>query len=88
MASISTAKNTGKRRIKFIGADRKPGTIHLGTVRKKYAEEVKGNVESILKASLLNVSLDPETASWLAGSATALPRSITYRSRTPILRRR
>ncbi len=66
MASISTAKDTGKRRIKFMGTDSKRHTVHLGKVPKKIAEEVKTKIEAILAAALHTVSLDAETAAWLA----------------------
>jgi ribosomal protein L22 len=47
-------------------ADRNPHTVHLGKVPKKIAEEVKSKVEAILAAALHNVSMDAETAGWLA----------------------
>src|SRR5262249_37510835 len=72
MASISTSKATGKRRIKFVGADRNPSTIHLGTVTRKVADEVKSKVEAVLAATRHKVSLDAETASWLARIDDAL----------------
>ena len=65
MASISTTRGTKKRRVKFIGTDRKPHTIHLGKVPMKTAEEVKGKVEAILAAAFHKVSPDSETAAWL-----------------------
>lgn len=72
MASISTTRGTKKRRVKFIGTDRRPRTIHLGKVPMTTTEEVKGKVESILAAVLHKVSPDAETAAWLGEIDDAL----------------
>ena len=60
MASISTDQS-GKRRIVF---GRK--CIHLGNTPKRVVESIKARVEAIIEANAANVSLDRETAAWLA----------------------
>lgn len=65
MASVSHDKD-GTRRIQFIDAHKKRRTIRLGKVTAKTANEIKLRVEAINIASILQVSLDADTARWLA----------------------
>jgi integrase len=76
MASISTTKGTNNRRIRFVGADRKAHTIHLGKMARKTAEEVKCRVEAIVTATVHKVSVDRETAAWLATIEDKLYRKL------------
>jgi integrase len=65
MASLSTDKKTGTRRIQFLddGARR---TIRLGKMPKKSAESVKARVEHLIVARTAGVAIDAETARWVA----------------------
>ena len=63
MASISTDQQ-GNRRILFTDGTRK--TVHLGKASMKVAQEVKIKVEYLMSAKLSGLSLDPETAKWVA----------------------
>ncbi len=64
MASISTSKATGRRRIQFIGPDGRK-TIHIGSVPKKAAETIKTKIEALNAANLSRTTVDDETARWV-----------------------
>src|SRR5262249_12079502 len=65
MASISTSKKTGRRKIHFTAPDGDRKTVRLGKVPLKYASEFKTRVEWILSAAEQGFALDGETARWL-----------------------
>lgn len=71
MASISTGKS-GIRKIQFSRPDGTRGTVYLGRMQAKAADKVKTKIESIIAAQLARVSLDQETAQWLADLPSAL----------------
>jgi integrase len=66
MASISNDPG-GRRRLLFLGPDGTRKTVRLGKVTARVAGEVKARVEAILAAASAGVSIDEETARWLAG---------------------
>jgi integrase len=66
MASISNDPG-GLRRLLFLGPDGKRKAVRLGDVTKREAEEIKLRVERIVAAANANLSVDGETARWLAG---------------------
>ena len=65
MASISQDPN-GRRRILFVGPDRKRKTIRLGKISQRAAEAVKYRVEQLLAAKLTGHALEADTACWVA----------------------
>jgi integrase len=71
MASISTDKS-GKRRIQFVTADGSRSAVYLGRLALKNAEKIKTKIEAIVEAQTAKVSLDNETAAWLAALPAAL----------------
>ena len=64
MASISTNKKDGTRRIFFIGANGRK-IIHLGKMPLRDVREIKTKVEALNTARLANVSVANETAQWV-----------------------
>ncbi len=66
MASISTNKKDGTRRIIFAGANGRK-IIHLGKMPLRDVREIKTKVEALNVASLANVSVAKETAQWVGG---------------------
>ena len=72
MASISREPN-GRRIIQFMVADGKRKSIRLGRVSQREAEEIKLRVERLVTAQTANVSLDNETAQWLAANKDRIP---------------
>jgi integrase len=66
MASISTDKKTGGRRILFVAADGTRKAIRLGKVPKKVADGVKLRVERLNAAAIAGQALDEETSRWVA----------------------
>ena len=67
MASISTDKKTGNRRILFTGQNRKRKVIYLGNAPMKTALAIKARVESLAAAMLAGHAVDSDTAAWLGG---------------------
>src|SRR5262249_4553016 len=65
MASIANDPG-GRRRILFLDKNHDRKTIWLGKVSRRLAEEIKTRVESTNSAAIAGVSLDAETAEWLA----------------------
>jgi integrase len=66
MASLSTDKKTGTRRILFLDADNRRRTIRLSRMSKKAAESVKARVEHLIVARTAGVAIDADTARWVA----------------------
>ena len=65
MASISTNSN-GTRTVQFVGTDGRRRSVRLGKVSMKTAEKIKLRVERLTAAQTANLSIDHETAQWLA----------------------
>jgi hypothetical protein len=65
MASISKDGN-GHRRILFMAPDGKRKAIRLGKTSRRDAETVKAHVERLVNALTMNVSVEQETAKWVA----------------------
>src|SRR4051794_32918765 len=65
MASIST-DNNGLRRILFVNKDGDRKAVRLGKVPMKLANEIKLKVECITAAQSSGLSMDNETAAWVA----------------------
>src|SRR5262249_49320528 len=65
MAGIARDPN-GHRRILFTNRDGERKTVRLGKAPQRVAEEVKLRVESLNAAAISGLSLDSETARWLA----------------------
>jgi integrase len=65
MASISTDRSNGRRRVLFFGPDGRRKTLRLGKVSKRQAETVKMHVEALL-ARRRTGALDESTHRWLA----------------------
>src|SRR5262245_29068351 len=65
MASISR-DGDGRRTIQFVAPDGRRKSVRLGKVSQREAGEVKVRVERLLAAQTANLSLDAETAQWLA----------------------
>ena len=85
MASISTERKTGRRKIQFTDANRKRQTIRLGKIPKRDAESTKIRVEALLAAQISKQPIDAETARWVAG----LDRTLADRlAAVGLLRRR
>jgi integrase len=65
VASISNDPN-GRRRILFVAADGTRKAMRLGKVSQRVAAEIKSKVEHLTAAASAGVSIDGETARWLA----------------------
>lgn len=65
MASISTSKTTGKRRILFVGPDGERKQIRLGKVSKRDAEAIKIRIETLLNSRMKACPIDRDTAGWV-----------------------
>ena len=66
MASVSTDKKTGLRRLQFTDGDGRRQTIRLGRMPKRQAEAVKLRIEHLLTAQLSRQPIDGETSRWVA----------------------
>jgi integrase len=75
MASISREKN-GHKTIQFVAADGKRKSIRLGKVSQREADETKLRIERLVMAQTANVSLDSETARWLAQVGETLAKKL------------
>src|SRR5262245_45831964 len=71
MASISKDPN-GRRRIQFIGRDKKRYTIRLGKISNEAAMAIKLRVERLVQASIYRHLIDNETAKWVQDLEPAL----------------
>ena len=65
MASLTTDKKTGTRRIQFVDGSKRHA-IRLGKMPKKSADSVLARIEHLIAARTAGVSIDAETARWLA----------------------
>ena len=65
MAAIGD--DNGRKRVLFVGEDRKRHTIRLGKVSKRIAETAKFHIENLVAAKAAGHSPDLETARWLGG---------------------
>ncbi len=65
MASISTSRRNGRRKIHFTTPDGSRRTLRVGDVSLKSALEIKTRVEYVLSALAHGVPVDPETSAWL-----------------------
>lgn len=65
MASISNDRD-GSRRLLFVMPDGTRKSIRLGAIPKKLANDVKAKVEALVSAKALGLSIDNETAAWVA----------------------
>ena len=70
MASLSTSKKNGTRRLLFDFPKGKRRTVALGTVPSKQAEAIRLRVEFLIQAKLSGLPLDAETSSG-SGKSTA-----------------
>ncbi len=66
MASISTNKRTGLRRILFVARDGRRKSIRFGKLNKRQAETVKRFIEDLVACSVSGGSPKGTTAEWLA----------------------
>jgi integrase len=66
MASISRDPS-GRRIIQFVAVDGKRKSIRLGKVSQRIADEIKVKVEALAATAVAGMSMDTETARWLAG---------------------
>ena len=65
MASISTNKKNGTKRVLFTDEQCKRRTIQLGKVTAKAAESFKLRVEALDAAKRMGVPIDGELSVWL-----------------------
>ncbi len=65
MASITRTSN-GHFAVQFVAPDRRRRTVRLGKVARRVAEEVRVRVEALAAAAASGLSVDRETAAWLA----------------------
>lgn len=72
VASITTNKKTGAKRLQFIGMDGKRRAIHLGDESDTVAGDIKAQVERILEAQEAGRELRPVTLEWLKDQSPKL----------------
>ena len=65
MASLSTSKANGRRKIQFL-LHGKRKTINLGKIAKRQAESVKLHIEHLVSAKITGHSVPEQTAHWVA----------------------
>ena len=65
MASLSTNKTNGRRKIQFQLDGKRP-TIHLGKITKRQAEQIKLHIEKLVAAKLTGHSVPDEASRWVA----------------------
>jgi len=70
----------GRKRILFVGPDRKRKAIRLGKVSQKVADAVNVKVESLVSAGVTG-HLDNETAAWVAALGDVMADYHARRSR-------
>lgn len=76
MASLSTDKN-GNRKIQFFDSGEERRTIYLGKIPKKTAATIKMRVEHLVVAQRTGLSLDLETALWVANIDDRLAKKLS-----------
>lgn len=64
MASILSQPN-GRKRIDFVGLDRRKHSLRLGKTSDKIAGQLRNRVEAILECAAFGKPFDPELATWL-----------------------
>ncbi len=64
MASISTDRRTGLRRILFVAPDGKRKAIRLGKISIRNAETFRLRIEALLNAKMGGYEVDRDTVSW------------------------
>jgi len=67
MASISTNKKNGTKRILFRGADGERKSVRLGKVTMRSAESVKTKIEDLVTAATTGHTPADKTSRWIAG---------------------
>src|SRR5262245_29841553 len=72
MASVSTDRATGLVRILFVNGAGQRKTIHLGRVKPKTADKIKGKVEDLNASAIAGLPIDVELAKWVAGISDTL----------------
>ena len=75
MASISTNRKTGTRRILFTGLEGKRQAIRFGKISKRQAKTAKLHIEDLLTSLIAGTAPKPATAQWLQ----ELPETIRAR---------
>ena len=65
MASLTTNKKSGARRLVFLMPDGERKSIWLGKMNKKLANSIQSHVETILTARCAQMAIPLETALWL-----------------------
>jgi integrase len=65
MASVTTSKRTGRKRLLFLDKEGDRRTIGLGNMKDREANEVKEKVESILDAASVCMDAPRKTWTWL-----------------------
>lgn len=87
MASLSTNKKNGRRKIQF-NFNGKRHTINLGKVAKRQAENVKLHIERLVAARLAGHAVPDQTAVWLAEIDTKLSDDLAKHGLTESTRSR
>jgi len=66
MASITTNRKTGNKRLQFLcPKDGSRKTIHLGNITKKVADTFRAHIEELIAARASGTSISAETATWV-----------------------
>lgn len=65
MASISTDKKTGLRKIQFVNKDGDRKTVRVGHMALKSAQTMRTRIEALNAADILGEPIDKATAEWL-----------------------
>lgn len=76
MASISTNKRTGIRRVIFLNPDGERKGISLGAISMKSAESVRDHIADILDCRSHGVGFDADTKSWLMKISNRLSKAL------------
>jgi hypothetical protein len=76
MASISTDKKTGLKRILFFNANGERKTIRLGKANQRQAESIKCRIESLVATQIQGIVPDDDTSRWLARKAGHVMREM------------
>jgi hypothetical protein len=76
MASITTSKRTGRKRLLFLDNEGDRRTIGLGNMKGREANEIKAKVESIIAAQKVCMDPPPVTLKWLGEIPDALHKQL------------
>src|SRR4051794_31973665 len=71
MASV-VSDHGGRRRIQWVGANRKRQQIRLGQLDKRMAERVRLKIETLISAAATGFPVDDETKKWVDGLSDQL----------------